>query len=147
MAKFRNDISDVRFCLFWCIRDMYTLLENGTQSGALHGPSGISGITFSMALGGESFNVACERVACALPVRALSGHWPRILATGEGGGIRNMYTLWKMHTECCPAWAIKDIRDYIFHGTGGGGRGVLQEYVHIVSIRPIPGLMRLNEAQ
>jgi len=63
---------------------MYTLLENGTQSGARHGPSGISGITFSMALGGESFNVACESVACALPVRALSGHWPRIPAPGGG---------------------------------------------------------------
>jgi len=40
-----------------------------------------------------------------------------------GGCIRNMYTLWKMHTEWCPAWAIRNIRDHIFHGTGCGGRG------------------------
>jgi len=77
----------------------------------------------------------------------------------------------EMHTEWCPAWAIRNIRDYIFHGTGGRivqcstrkcgmcpsrqgiiralaayscNWGVHQEYVHIVenAHRVLPGMGR-----
>jgi len=31
----------------------------------------------------------------------------------------HVHIVGKWHTEWCPAWAIRNIRDYIFHGTGG----------------------------
>ena len=48
--------------------------------------------------------------------------------TGGGawvGGVHQEYAhiVGHMHTEWCPAWAIRSIRGYIFNGTVCGVRG------------------------